>query len=146
MKYLLLLLVLICLVSCSKDDKPPLQQNTQKNQPDENDNPEDTNLTPEEKFSVSILSDFLGDSDDEDLASFLETQIYKMDSAYTGAAVVEITPSTWLVMLEKDGNTKNYLLQKSMLILKPIILLHIQRNSPHAKRYNHKGKAKHLGE
>lgn len=102
MKHILLLLVLFCFISCSKDDKTP----------EENDNPADTNLTPGEKFSVSILSDFLDDSDDEDLASFLETQIYKMGTGYNGAAVVEITPSTWLVMLEKDGNTKNYLLQK----------------------------------
>ncbi len=99
--------------SCSKDDKPVTQQqNQQKVAQDENDNPADTNLTPEEKFSASILVDFLEDSDDEDLGSFLETEIYKMGANYNGASVIEVTPSTWLVSLEKDGTVKNYLLQK----------------------------------
>ena len=96
---------------CSKNETPP-QQNTQKTQVDESDNPADTNLTPEEKFSSSILIDFLSDSDDEDLASYLETEVYKLGSSYNGAAVVEATPSTWLVSLEKDGQVKNYILQK----------------------------------
>ena len=69
-------------------------------------------MTPEEKFSTAILIDFLDDSGDEDLAEYLETEIYKMNSNYRGASVIEITPSTWLVMLEKDGATKNYLVQK----------------------------------
>lgn len=105
--------MLAFLSSCSKDDKPVTQQqNQQKVTQDENDNPSDTNLTPEEKFSASILVDFLEDSDDEDLGSFLETEIYKMGANYNGASVIEVTPSTWLVSLEKDGTVKNYLLQK----------------------------------
>lgn len=116
MKYFILTLSIfsLFLFGCSKDDKTTTQQNQQKvqNPSDESDNPADTNLTPEEKFSSSILVDFLGDSDDEDLASFLETEIYKMGANYNGATVIEITPSTWLVSLEKDGNVKNYLLQK----------------------------------
>lgn len=113
MKYIILLFTLAFLFSCSKDDKPVTQQqNQQKVTQDENDNPSDTNLTPEEKFSASILVDFLEDSDDEDLGSFLETEIYKMGANYNGASVIEVTPSTWLVSLEKDGTVKNYLLQK----------------------------------
>ncbi|HWA05988.1 MAG TPA: hypothetical protein VG961_05530, partial [Ignavibacteria bacterium] len=113
MKYIILLFMLAFLSSCSKDDKPVTQQqNQQKVTQDENDNPSDTNLTPEEKFSASILVDFLEDSDDEDLGSFLETEIYKMGANYNGASVIEVTPSTWLVSLEKDGTVKNYLLQK----------------------------------
>ncbi len=107
----LLLLVFASLIGCSKNDTPP-QQNTQKPQIEDGENPADTNLTPEEKFSASILIDFLSDSDDEDLAAYLETEVYKLGSAYNGAAVVEVTPSTWLVSLEKEGNVKNYLLQK----------------------------------
>ncbi len=112
MKYLILLFTLTFLVSCSKEDKPQTQQNQQKVTQEENDNPTDTNLTPEEKFSAAILVDFLNDSDDEDLGSFLETEIYKMGANFNGASVVEVTPSTWLVSLEKDGSVKNYLLQK----------------------------------
>lgn len=114
MKFLLPLLILVSVIfiSCSKEDKPVTQQNQQKVQNEDNDSPADTNLTPEEKFSSSILIDFLGDSDDEDLGEFLETEIFKMGANYNGASVVEITPSTWLVSLEKDGNIKNYLLQR----------------------------------
>ncbi len=114
MKFILPLLILASAVfiSCSKEDKPVTQQNQQKVQNEDNDSPADTNLTPEEKFSSSILIDFLGDSDDEDLGEFLETEIFKMGASYNGASVVEITPSTWLVSLEKDGNVKNYLLQR----------------------------------
>ncbi|MBZ0201643.1 MAG: hypothetical protein IT281_02435 [Ignavibacteria bacterium] len=107
----LLLVFLVVFAGCSKNDSPQ-QQNTQKPPIEEGDNPADTNLTPEEKFSASILIDFLSDSDDEDLAAYIETEIYKLGSAYNGAAVVEVTPSTWLVSLEKEGNVKNYLLQK----------------------------------
>lgn len=112
MRYLLFSFILVFFVSCSKEDKSTEQNNTAGNQIEDSDNPADTNLTPEEKFSTSILLDFLNDSEDEDLAEYLETQIYKMGSDYTGASVIEVTPSTWLVMLEKGGTTKNYLLQK----------------------------------
>lgn len=113
MKYIILLFTLTFLVSCSKEDKPVTQQqDQQKVNSDETENPADTNLTPEEKFSASILVDFLDDSDDDDLGEFLETEVYKIGAAYNGTSVVEITPSTWLVSFEKDSTLKNYLLQK----------------------------------
>lgn len=113
MKYLIILFTAAFLISCSKDDKPQTQQqNQQRVNQDDNDNPADTNLTPEEKFSASILVDFLNDSDDEDLASFLEGEVYKIGANYNGASVVEVTPSTWLVTFEKSGVLKNYMLQK----------------------------------
>ncbi len=113
MKYILILFILAGFISCSSDDKSTQQkQNTQNNQQDDIENPADTILTPEEKFSASIISDFLGDPDDEDLMLYLETEIYKLGSSYKGVAVVEVTPSTWLVSFEKDSTVKNYLLQK----------------------------------
>jgi len=109
MKYLIILILfLFFFSSCSKDEK----QQQQKVQQDDSEDQLDTNLTPEEKFSSAILIDFLNDSDDEDLAGYLETEIYKMNANYNGASVIELAPSLWLVMLEKDGSTKNYLLQK----------------------------------
>lgn len=109
MKYLILLFTLTFFISCSKEETPQTQQKVTQ---EENDNPADTNLTPEEKFSAAILVDFLEESEDEDLGEFLETEIYKMGASYNGASVIEVTPSTWLVSLEKDGTVKNYLLQK----------------------------------
>lgn len=114
MRYILFVLILIFFSSCSKEDKQTAQQEkAPKNHVEDlDDNPSDTNMTPEEKFSSSIMIDFLDNSDDEDLGDYLETEIYKMGANYKGASVVELNPSTWLVELEKDGAVKNYLLQK----------------------------------
>jgi hypothetical protein len=113
MKYILFAFIIIFFASCSKEEKQTTQkEKTPKNQvEDVEENPSDTEMTPEEKFSTSIMLDFL-DSDDEYLSDYLESEIYKMGVNYTGASVVELNPSTWLVMLEKDGAVKNYLLQK----------------------------------
>lgn len=111
MRYLIFIIIIFLFASCSKEEKQ--QQNAPKKQvEDVDDNPADTNLTPEEKFSTAIMLDFLNDSDDEDLSDFLEDQVYKMGASFRGASLVELNPSTWLLMLEKDGTTKNYLIQK----------------------------------
>lgn len=111
-KHYLFFILLIIVFSCSNEDNKQKPIDEKQSNKDETEITQDTNLTPEEKFTVSILTDFLNDSDDEDLASFLETEIYKMRTNYNGAAIAEITPSTWIVALEKDGSVKNYILQK----------------------------------
>ena len=113
MKYILFAFILIFFASCSKEEKQTSkQEKAPKNQvEDVDDNTSDTDMTPEEKFSTSIMVDFLN-SDDEFLGEYIESEIYKMGANFTGASVVELNPSTWLVMLEKDGAVKNYLLQK----------------------------------
>jgi hypothetical protein len=108
-KLLIVFISLAFIITCCKESKPPPQQKVQS---EDYDNPADTNLSPEEKFSAAVLIDFLNDSDDEELAGYLETEIYKMGSGYKGASVAEISPAVWLVMLDKEGDTKNYLLQK----------------------------------
>jgi hypothetical protein len=112
--FLLAAILTTAFFSCAGDnDKVTDKQTQQKSNDDvETESTVDANLTPEEAFSASILIDYLGDSDDEDLAEYLENEIYKMGSNFNGISVVEATPSTWLVMLEKDTLSKNYLLQK----------------------------------
>jgi hypothetical protein len=111
MKYLLLLFFVVLLASCSKDETPATDY-VKKDFGGEIENPSDTILTPEERFSFSLMSDFLNSSEDDDLADFVESEIYKTAQNYNGTAMVEITPSTWLVTFEKEGTSKNYLLQK----------------------------------
>lgn len=108
----IVLFTVFTFISCSKDDNVSDKQTQQKSRDEDIESTLDTNMTPEEAFSAAILIDYLGDSDDEDLAGYLEDEIYKMGSNFTGISVVEATPSTWLVMLEKDSISKNYLLQK----------------------------------
>ena len=117
-KYILLLAALIFVSSCSKNDDKPVtekQKQTVQNpdtQSDDQTSPADTNLTPEEKFSTSIMTDFLDELEDEDLQGFLEDEVFKYSNNYTGAAVISLTSSTWLLSLEKDNNVKNYIIQK----------------------------------
>jgi hypothetical protein len=113
MKYILFAFILIIFASCSKEEKQTTkQEKTPQNQVEEiDDNPSDTEMTPGKRFSTSIMLDFL-DSDDEFLGEYIESEIYKMGANYTGASVVELNLSTWLVVLEKEGAVKNYLLQK----------------------------------
>lgn len=113
MRYILISITFILFFSCSKEEKQTTkQEKAPKNQVEEiDDNPSDTEITPEEKFTTSIMLDFL-DSDDESLGEYIESEIYKMGANYTGASVVELNPSTWLVMMENNGEVKNYMLQK----------------------------------
>lgn len=115
-KYFLFSVILLNLLyfsSCSNDDKTSTRQNNApKTQIEDSDDLYDTVMTSGEKFSTSILIDFLDDSNDEELAEYLEEEIYKLSPNFRGASVIEITSSTWLVMLEKDGINKNYLIQK----------------------------------
>jgi hypothetical protein len=116
MKYFLIIIIAVFFISCSKkDDKPVTDNKTQTEQkqdsPDDT-NPADTNLTPEEKFSTSIMTDFLDGPEDEDLQDYLEEEVFKYSGNYTGAAVIELSPSTWLLSLEKNDAVKNYIIQR----------------------------------
>lgn len=119
MRFVIVIIISVLIIGCSKDnkqtttnDKPPTGQNQKTDTPVDDNAPLDTNLTPEEKFSSSVMVDFLDDAEDEDLEGFLEDEVFKFSSNYTGAAVIGLSPSTWLLSLEKDNTTKNYLIQK----------------------------------
>ena len=104
-------------LSCSKNNPPEQQTNKDKVQQNKKQeeqpvNPDDTNLTPPELFAVTIQSDFLNGNEDEDLGDYFEQELYKYSQNYRGASVNEINESTWLVTLENNQATKNFMLQK----------------------------------
>jgi hypothetical protein len=111
MRILLSAFTLLFLLSCSNEestsDKKLLSSDNQKEEIQS-----DTNLTSEEIFSSSVMSDFLSESEDDALADYLETELYRIASGFSGCSLVEISPSIWLVMFEKDNQTKNFILQK----------------------------------
>jgi hypothetical protein len=110
---LLILLIAVIFFSCSKEDKTVLQKQTsEQKQKEEIENPQDTNMTAEERFSSSIMIDFLDNSEDEDLASYLQDELYKYSETYRGASVLQVTNNLWFVTLENQNNIKNFLLQK----------------------------------
>jgi hypothetical protein len=112
MKHVLILLILSGLIACSKTDKQQEKGSTTKNQGEEIENPGDTTMTVEEKFSSSILTDFLDDTDDDDLGAYLEDELFKYSQNYRGASLMQISNSLWFVTLENQNSSKNFLLQK----------------------------------
>jgi hypothetical protein len=108
----IILLFSVIFVSCSKDKDKVTDKKEQKVQEDEEFNPADTNLTVEEKFSASILNDFVSSSEDDDLAAYLEDELFKYNDKFRGASLTQLTESLWLVTLENQGTVKNFLLQK----------------------------------
>lgn len=110
---ILILLIAVTFISCSNGDKTVLQKQTNdQKQREEIENPQDTNMTAEERFSSSIMIDFLDNSEDDDLASYLQDELYKYSDTYRGASVLQVTNNLWFVTLENQNNTKNFLLQK----------------------------------
>lgn len=99
-------------ISCSKEDKQPNQKNG-KDTKQETENPEDTIMSPEEKFSTSITEDFLDAPEDEDLQAYLEDELFnKYSKDFRGASLMQLTNTIWFVSLETNNTTKNFLLQK----------------------------------
>jgi hypothetical protein len=99
-------------MSCSKSEKPQDKENVSGNQTGETENPSDTTMSAEEKFSSSILTDFIDDTDDVDLESYLEDELFKYSQNYRGASVIQLSNTLWFVTLENQNNVKNFLLQK----------------------------------
>jgi hypothetical protein len=105
MKYFISLIIVFAFISCREESG----RNTRD---DDTENSYDTSLTPQERFSTAILIDFLEDSNDEDLASYLETEIYRRGANFKGASIMEISPAVWFVMFQKDTVSQNFILQK----------------------------------
>lgn len=115
MKRYLIFLFFVSLViffSCSKEDKQSNKTGRQETKQEDVENPADTIMSPEEKFSSSIMIDFLDSSDDEDLDGYLQDELFKYSKDYRGASVVQLTSSTWFVSLQNNTSVKNFILQK----------------------------------
>jgi hypothetical protein len=106
-KYLLLFFVLILsvFISCSKDES----EDDNESDTEESDT---TNLTPAEKFSTSLMADFLNEEEDDALELYLEEVFYpQYNGKYKGASITKLGNSVWLITTD-EPDEKNFTLQK----------------------------------
>ena len=108
----LVIFSLVLFFSCSKEEKPNQKSTKQDTKQEDIENSSDTLMSPEEKFSSSIMIDFLDSLDDEDLEGYLQDELFKYSKDYRGASVIQLTNSTWFVSLQNSTSIKNFLLQK----------------------------------
>lgn len=98
-----ILLVLILLFGCDKNDKNFLDVNT-------NDN-DTTSVSPAESFALNLVDDILNEEDDY-LAEYLENEIYPIVSKSEKVTIDKIS-STLYILSYLDGNKeKNLLIEK----------------------------------
>jgi hypothetical protein len=109
-----LIISFITFLSCSKEEKQQSDKTVKKEtkQEEQEQNPSDTLMSPEEKFSSSIVVDFLDSPEDEDLTDYLEEELFKYSQTYRGASVMQLSTTIWFVTLENKTSTQNFLLQK----------------------------------
>ena len=104
-KYFGLLLLTILIISCGDDKK----SDTETADKDESDT---ISLSPEELFSSTLLEDILQSSEDDDLKSYLEEEIYPIVSNSTKVTIDRVSASLYLLSYDENGVQKNFILQK----------------------------------
>ena len=104
-KYFGLLLLTILIISCGDDKK----SDTETADKDESDT---ISLSPEELFSSTLLEDILQSSEDDDLKSYLEEEIYPIVSNSTKVTIDRVSASLYLLSYDENGVQKNFVIQK----------------------------------
>ena len=104
-KYFGLLLLTILIISCGDDKK----SDTETADKDESDT---ISLSPEELFSSTLLEDILQSSEDDDLKSYLEEEIYSIVSNSTKVTIDRVSASLYLLSYDENGVQKNFIIQK----------------------------------
>jgi len=113
LKLLPIIFLSMILMSCSKEEKPKVDQNkssTTQNQP----NAEDLsgeNMTREEIFSSILVQDIAG-VENEELEVYLEEVIYPMVSKSNKVSLEKISGSLYLLTYEDNSIMKNLMIQE----------------------------------
>ena len=77
-----------------------------------NDESDTISLSPEELFSSTLLEDILQSSEDDDLKSYLEEEIYPIVSNSTKVTIDRVSASLYLLSYDENGVQKNFVIQK----------------------------------
>jgi len=104
-KYFGLLLLTLLIISCGDDKK----NDTETTDKDESDT---ISLSSEELFSSTLLEDILQSSEDDDLKSYLEEEIYPIVSNSTKVTIDRVSASLYLLTYDENGVQKNFVIQK----------------------------------
>lgn len=104
-KYFGLLLLTILIISCGDNTK----NDTETTEKDDSDT---ISLSPEELFSSTLLEDILQSSEDDDLKSYLEEEIYPIVANSTKVTIDRISASLYLLSYDENGVQKNFVIQK----------------------------------
>jgi hypothetical protein len=104
-KYFGLLLLTLLIISCGDDKK----SDTETTDKDESDT---ISLSPEELFSSTLLEDILQSSEDDDLKSYLEGEIYPIVANSTKVTIDRVSASLYLLSYDENGVQKNFIIQK----------------------------------
>jgi hypothetical protein len=112
MNYRLLLIILsLMIISCSKNDNTKTDNDKNKDSITE-DIDDTTSLSPQEAFSAVLTDDFIDEGNDEDLQIYLEDEIYPMISGTNKLTFNKISSSMYLLSYTDNGEYKNLLIQK----------------------------------
>jgi hypothetical protein len=109
-KYILLGLISIAFISCSKDEVKKKIEKRVETEITEDDT-DTTAMTPQEAFSSALVSNIL-DIEDEDLQNYLEDEIFSIVKRSNKVTIDNISSSIFLLQYSDSGNQKNILIQK----------------------------------
>ncbi len=101
--YLFAFVFLIC--SCRSDN------NAGNDKESEESEQTDAQLTPEETLSTSLVQGILG-IEDEDLESFIESELYSEIKSGSKVAIDRLSSSVFMIEFEKSGSRKAYIVRK----------------------------------
>lgn len=111
MKFLSVFLLLAFFISCGDNDDSDISNNDSN---EKNESMSDTNLSPAENFSASLVQNIL-EEDDEDLQVYLEKEFFPLASNSPKVTIDKISSSIYILSFQSDTVMKNFLIQKFYL-------------------------------
>ncbi len=107
-KIIIIVLFTIIISSCGKkssDEKSTSQEDLKSEETDT------SSLTPQEALSITLIEDIMNQSDD-DLADYIQTEIYPIVAKSQRVTMERISASLYLLEYESSGTEKYILIQK----------------------------------